>query len=38
MGNKSPPIMPYYASKTLAEKGDTLNILSFGLALTRYLQ
>ena len=38
MGNKSPPGMAYYASKTLAEKGGSLNILSFGLTLTHFLQ
>ena len=29
MGNKSPPVIAYYASKTLAEKGGFLNILAF---------
>jgi hypothetical protein len=38
MGNKSPPFIAYYASKTLAEKGGFLNIFSFGLALTCFLQ
>ena len=37
MGNKSPPGMAYYASKTLAEKGGFLIILSIGLALTHFL-
>ena len=38
MGNKSGPAIAYCASKTLAEKGDFLNILSFGLPLTCFLQ
>jgi hypothetical protein len=38
MGNKSPPPTVYRASKTLAEKGGFLNILSFGLPLTCFLQ
>jgi hypothetical protein len=33
MGNKTPPSTVYRASKTLAEKGGFLNILSFGLLL-----
>ena len=33
MGNKSPPGTVYRASKTSAEKGWFLNILSFGLPL-----
>ena len=32
-GNKTPPITLYCASKTLAEKGGCLNILSFGILL-----
>jgi hypothetical protein len=39
MGNKVPPSTAYRASKTLAEKGGFfLNILSFGLPLTCFLQ
>ena len=34
MGNKCHPGIAYSASKTLAEKGDFLNILSFSLPLT----
>ena len=38
MGNKTPPSTVYRASKTLAEKGGFLNILSFRLPLTCFLQ
>ena len=37
MGSKSGPVVAYCASKTLAEKGGFLNILSFGLPLTCFL-
>ena len=37
MCSKSGPVVAYCASKTLAEKGGFLNILSFGLPLTRFL-
>ena len=39
MGSKSGPVVAYHdcASKTLAEKGGFLNILSFGLPLTYFL-
>ena len=38
MGNKTPPSTVYRASKTLAEKGGFLNILSFRLPLTCFLE